>query len=53
MVHPHYARAVRNLVEALDTNQTSHPARAEYGKDIVGALGKRELPGIPGDENMD
>lgn len=53
VIHPQHTRAVHNLMQALNADQTSDSAGAEYRQDIVGALGKGKLPRVLFDEVVD
>ena len=53
MIHPQHTRAVHNLMQALNADQTSDSAGAEYRQDIVGALDKGKFPRVLFDEDVD
>ena len=53
VIHPQHTRAVHNLMQTLNADQTSHSAGAEYRQDIVSALGKGKLPRVLFDEGVD
>ena len=53
VIHAEHARAIANLMESLDPNQTGNPTRAKDPQDILRPLNKAESLGVSLDEQVD
>lgn len=52
MVHPEHARAVADLMQTFDANQTGDAAAVEMGHDVGRALNKAKYTGKPLHQGM-